>query len=118
MTYFQKWLFNRKRAGFTVFAQNMSGYDGYFLSEYLLKNGSKPDSIIYHILESTDMKVKKGLNIRIIDSLKFLPMRLANLSKAFGPCESKGGFPHYLRHKPTGIMWPPFQIQSTMGSLD
>ena len=93
---FSKWLFDRKRAGFTVIAHNMSGYDGYFLLEYLLKNGNKPDSIIYQGSKITYMEVKKGLNIRMIDSLKFLPMRLANLSKAFGLCESKGWFPHYF----------------------
>ena len=30
------------------------------------------------------MKVGKGLNIRLLDSLNFLPMPLASLPKAFG----------------------------------
>ena len=41
------------------------------------------------------MKIGKGLNIRIIDSLNFLPMPLSSLPKAFGLTElKKGYFPH------------------------
>ena len=41
--------------------------------------------------------VERGLNIRIIDSLNFLPMRLAALPKAFGLDEMKKGyFPHFM----------------------
>ena len=96
---FSKWLFSRKRAGFTAVAHNMSGYDGYFLLEYLLENGNKPDSIIYQGSKITYMEVKQGLNIRVLDSLKFLPMKLSKLSKAFGLKETKGWFPHYFNLK-------------------
>ena len=42
------------------------------------------------------MKVGRGLNIRILDSLNFLPMPLANLPKSFGLVElKKGFFPHF-----------------------
>lgn len=42
------------------------------------------------------MEVSRGLNIRICDTLNFLPMRLAALPKAFGLTElAKGYFPHY-----------------------
>ena len=54
----------------------------------------KPDSIIYQGSKITYMEVKRGLNIRVVDSLKFLPMKLAKLSKAFGLKETKGWFPH------------------------
>ena len=42
------------------------------------------------------MEVKRGLNIRVVNSLKFLPMKLAKLSKAFGLKETKGWFPHFF----------------------
>ena len=45
------------------------------------------------------MEVKKGLNIRVIDSLKFLQMKLAKLPKVFGLHETKGWFPHHFNKK-------------------
>ena len=43
------------------------------------------------------MHVERGLNIRIIDSLNFFPMRQAALPKAFGLKEiKKGYFPHFM----------------------
>ena len=46
------------------------------------------------------MEVAKGLNIRIIDSLNFLPMKLAALPKAFGLTElCKGYFPHFYNKR-------------------
>ena len=46
------------------------------------------------------LTVGKGLNIHVIDSLNFLPMKLAPLPKAFGLTElNKGWFPHHLNRK-------------------
>jgi hypothetical protein len=46
------------------------------------------------------MEVQKGLNIRFIDSLNFLPMGLAELPKAFDLTElSKGHWPFYFNTK-------------------
>jgi hypothetical protein len=43
------------------------------------------------------LEVAKGLNIRVIESLNFLPMKLAALPKAFGLTElRKGYFPHFF----------------------
>ena len=111
---FSKWLFARKRAGFTAVAHNLSGYDGYFLLEYLLDNGTKPDSIIYQGSKITYMEVKRGLNIRVVDSLKFLPMKLAKLSKAFGLQDTKGWFPTFSICRETGIMLASTQRQNFM----
>ena len=42
------------------------------------------------------IKVGRGLNIRILDSLNFLPLPLASLPKSFGLEElKKGYFPHF-----------------------
>lgn len=41
------------------------------------------------------MHVKRGLNIKMLDSVNFLPMKLAKLPEAFGFKElKKGFFPH------------------------
>ena len=46
------------------------------------------------------LEVAKGLNIRVIDSLNFLPMKLAALPKAFGLTElRKGYFPHFFNKR-------------------
>ena len=46
------------------------------------------------------MEVSKGLNIRVLDSLNFLPMKLAALPKAFGLTElRKGYFPHFFNKR-------------------
>lgn len=46
------------------------------------------------------MKVAEGLNIRVLDSLNFLPMKLAELPKAFGLSElCKGYFPHFFNKR-------------------
>ncbi|KAL5011991.1 hypothetical protein ScPMuIL_010542 [Solemya velum] len=43
------------------------------------------------------LEVGKGLNIQVLDSLNFLPMKLAALPKAFGLKElKKGYFPHFF----------------------
>ena len=94
-----EWIFDRERSGFTAIAHNSGGYDAYFLLEYLLKNGKTPDTIIYQGSHITFMEIKKDLKIRIIDSLKFLPMKLSKFSKVFGLKETKGWFPHKFNKK-------------------
>ena len=49
-----------------------------------MKNSIIPEPTIFNGSKIMYMKVGRGLNIRIIDSLNFLPMPLANLPKAFG----------------------------------
>ena len=87
-------MFDSERSGFTAIAHNSGSYDAYFLLEYLLKNGKKPDTIIYQGSHITYMEIKKEYKIRLIDSLKFLPMKLSKFSKVFGLKETKGWFPH------------------------
>lgn len=46
------------------------------------------------------MVVARGLNIRVFDSLNFLPMKLAAFPNTFGLSELlKGYFPHFLIEK-------------------
>ena len=80
-----------------VVAYNMKGYDGYFLLGYLIDQSKRPDKIIYNGSKIMYMTVERGLHIRVIDSLNFLPMKLSALPKAFGINElKKGWFPHHF----------------------
>ena len=90
---FGKWLFSRPHKGYTAIAHNAKGYDSVFLMQYILKTGVTPDVI---------MDGKKymcithpHLDLRIIDSLNFIPMALNKFPKTFGLDElKKGYFPH------------------------
>ncbi|KAL5014751.1 hypothetical protein ScPMuIL_009021 [Solemya velum] len=75
----------------------MRSYDGYFLLEYLIDQSMRPQKIIYNGSKIMYLEVGKGLNIQVLDSLNFLPMKLAALPKAFGLKElKKGYFPHFF----------------------
>ena len=75
----------------------MRGYDGYFLLEYLIDQSMRPDKIIYSGSKIMYMTIERDLHIKVIDSLNFLPMKLAKLPEAFGLTElKKGWFPHYF----------------------
>ena len=81
---------------FTAIAHNMAGYDGYFLLDYLVRNGVK-HSVIFTSSKIMGIFVKNSLNMRMIDSLNFYHMKLANLPKAFGLAMlQKGFFPHFF----------------------
>lgn len=93
---FGSWLFNETHKDFTVIAHNMKGYDGYFLLEYLMANSIVP-KVIFAGSKIMYLHVERGLNIRILDSLNFLPMKLAAMPKAFGLHEMKKGyFPNFF----------------------
>ena len=93
---FCKWLIGTQHRNFTVIAHNARGYDSYFIYDYLIDNTHTPDVIfsgskIMYMNVPTD-----GMNIRLLDSLNFLPMPLAQLPKSFGLKElKKGFFPHF-----------------------
>ena len=96
---FCKWLFTETHKGFTVIAHNARGYDAYFLYDYLMMNGSRPDPVIFSGSKIMYMHIN-SLNMRLLDSLNFLPMPLANLPKSFGLKEKKKGFfPHFFNTK-------------------
>lgn len=94
---FGKWLFSDQHRDSTVLAHNMKGYDGVFLLEYLLNHGLRPQKIIYNGTKIMYMHVQRGLNMRIIDSLNFLPMSLRSLPETLDLTElKKGYFPHFF----------------------
>ena len=105
------WLFNETHKGYTAIAHNMKGYDGYFLLEYLLANSIIP-KVIYAGSKIMYLHVPRGLNIRVLDSLNFLPMKLAALPKAFGLEElKKGYFPHFFNTRANADYVGPYPAQ-------
>ena len=102
---FCKWAFHEDHKGATVFAHNMKGYDGYFLMQFFLNNGITLSNIVYNSAKIMSMQIGNGLNIRVLDSLNFLPMPLAALPAAFGLKElKKGYFPHFFTQGKTKTM--------------
>ncbi|XP_028393188.1 uncharacterized protein LOC114517600 [Dendronephthya gigantea] len=90
---FCEWLFRKENAGSIVIAHNFQGYDGYFVLKYLHKQGIVP-SVILRGAKLLTINVPM-FNIKFIDSLCFIPMKLANFPKTFGMTElAKGYFPH------------------------
>ena len=79
---FCQWLFTSEHKGCIVVAHNFQGYDGYFITEYLIENAIHYE-IIYRGAKSLSLKVP-GWDIRFIDSLNFIPMSLAKFPKTFG----------------------------------
>ena len=94
---FCQWLLQDQHSNFTAIAHNSKAYDAYFIYNYLLENSIIPEPIIFSGSKIMYMKVGRNLNMRIIDSLNFLPMPLANFPKCFELDElKKGFFPHYF----------------------
>ena len=90
---FCKWLFSKDHQGCIVVAHNFQGYDGYFIQNFLNKNGVKYD-IILRGAKILSMTIPM-FNIKFIDSLNFIPMSLAKFPQTFGMEElCKGYFPH------------------------
>ena len=44
---FCKWLFTKSHKGYTVIAHNATGYDSYYLYDYLMVTGNRPDPVIF-----------------------------------------------------------------------
>ena len=90
---FCEWLFTPEHKGCIVVAHNFQGYDGYFITEFLIDNAIHYD-IIYRGAKSLSMTIPI-FNIKFIDSINFIPMSLAKFPKTFGQDElCKGYFPH------------------------
>ena len=94
---FCSWLIHERNRNATAIAHNGRAYDTYFIYDYLMRNNIVPDPVIFTGSKIMYMRVGKGLNIRLLDSLNFLPMPLAKLPKSFGLNEKKKGFfPHFF----------------------
>ncbi|XP_075438335.1 uncharacterized protein LOC142477223 [Ascaphus truei] len=91
---FVKKFIDRPFREYTFIAHNAGRYDSYFVVQQLLKEKIKIELLAQggKLLCVTI----PDLNIRFIDSLNFLPMKLSKLPQALGFTGSKGYFPHFF----------------------
>jgi len=110
---FESWLFSEH---FKYFTTNMRGYDRYFLLEYLIDQSIRPQKIIYNCSKIVYMQIGKGLQIKVLDSLNFLPMKLSTQPKSFGLDELKKVlFPHFLNQQQNMNYIGPYHPTSFYG---
>ena len=97
---FCSWLFTQEHKDAVVTAHNFKGYDGYFVLQYMTKNGIKHNPI-YADSKIMTIKIENKLNMTFIDTLNFFPMPLSHMPKTFGLGEftKKGDFPHAFNVK-------------------
>ena len=84
--------------GYSIVAHNMRGFDGCFLLDYLIRHGIEPH-ISSDGLKLLIVKIGGSLRMRLIDSLNFLQISLAEFPRTLGLPEtlgSKGYFPHFF----------------------
>ena len=95
---FCEWLFTTEHAGCTVMAHNYQGYDSYFILQYLREQDVKYN-VIMRGTKVLSLTVE-FFDVRFVDSLDFIPMKLANFPKTFGIEElAKGYIPHLFNKK-------------------
>ncbi|CAG2234494.1 unnamed protein product [Mytilus edulis] len=68
-------VFTEQYTNAVMLSHNGSGYDNYFLIDWLIKNSIRPD-VIFNGSKIMYMAIGRGLNIRVLDSLNYLPMKL------------------------------------------
>ncbi len=97
---FCSWLFDKKHKGFTILAHNGKGYDYQFIMKWIYTKSSYKPFVIYAGSKIMSFSIKEGLNIRFVDSVNFLAMRLEDFPSTFGIKELKKGFyPHLFNTK-------------------
>ena len=111
---FCEWLFTPEHKGCIVVAHNFQGYDGYFITEFLVDNAIHYE-VIYRGAKSLSMTIPL-FNIRFIDSINFIPMSLAKFPKTFGQDElCKGYFPHRFNKEENQNYVGPIPCQNDYG---
>ncbi|XP_053382445.1 uncharacterized protein LOC128549547 isoform X1 [Mercenaria mercenaria] len=98
---FCQWLFTQGNSDTTVISHNGRGFDHFPILKYLVNQSIVPQTI-FNGSKCMYMHIARSLNIRFVDSLSFLPMKLADLPSCFGLDESKfkkGHWPHYFNTK-------------------
>lgn len=91
---FCAWLLSAQHRNLICIAHNAKSYDSFFIYNYILENSMRPE-VIFSGNKIIMCKVNNFLNIKLIDSINFLPMPLSQLPKSFDLKElKKGYFPH------------------------
>ena len=111
---FCEWLLTPEHEGCIVVAHNFQGYDGYFITKFLMENAIHYE-IIYRGAKSLSLTIPM-FNIKFIDSLNFIPMSLAKFPKTFGQDElCKGYFPHLFNKEENQNYIGPIPCQNDYG---
>ena len=111
---FCEWLLTPEHKGCIVVAHHFQGYDGYFITKFLIQNAIHYE-IIYRGAKSLSMTIPM-FNIKFIDSLNFIPMSLAKFPKTFAQDElCKGYFPHLFNKEENQNYVGPIPCQNDYG---
>ena len=96
---FCKWLFSKANKGATTLCHNFKAYDSYPILKYLYANGILP-KVVPNGAKNMSVEIP-ACNIRMIDSINFLPTALCNLPKMFNFENdlAKATFPHLFNRK-------------------
>ena len=94
-TDFCEWAFSKEHKGYTSIAHNMKAYDGYYFLDHVLNRDKfiNPE-FIFRINKILSIHMK-DLNIRVIDSLNFIPSPLSKFPDTFGIHELKEFIFHF-----------------------
>ena len=93
---FCNWVFTKRHKDYTVIAHYGKGYDFQFIQEWLVSHTAiaKPN-VILNGQKILQLEVKRGYNIRFIDSISFTLQPLRDFPETFALEElAKGYFPH------------------------
>ena len=116
-TQFCSYITKEQCKNFTLIAHNAKNFDLYPVLETLIERHSiKPDNIIYSGSKIMYMHVADRLNLTFLDSLIFLPMKLAKIPDAFGLQElCKCYFPHFWNRKENQAYKGPYPPPEAYG---
>ena len=111
---FWQWLLTPEHEDCIVIAHNFQGYDSYLILKYLEENAIHYE-IIYRGAKCLSMIISM-FNIKFIDSLNFIPMKLAKFPKTFAQDElCKGYFPHLFNKDENQDYVGPLPCQDDYG---
>ena len=92
---FCKWVFDKKHKGYTLIAHNGRGYDFQLVMKWIYNNTTLKPFCIYAGSKIMTFSTGGEYDIRFLDSLNFLTMKLEAFPKTFGLKELKKGFYPY-----------------------
>lgn len=102
---FCSWLYSIHNYYYTAFAHNAKGYDGMFLLQWIRNNLSfeSREKMPTLLMNGTKILSMTFRNVKLLDSMSFLPMGLDKFAKTFNLKELKKGYFCHLFNKPKNI---------------
>ncbi|XP_055337792.1 uncharacterized protein LOC129587874 [Paramacrobiotus metropolitanus] len=108
-------LFQENHHGYYVIAHNFKGFDGYFILNWLLRNGIVP-KVIMNGGKILMLDVPAPYNIHFRDSYNYNPQSLSKWPATFGlQNASKGTFPHRFNRPENWNRVVPFPSKDEYG---